>query len=308
MLAELPAQERRAGEDDKLEAVAIKRSVASSITRALIEEGYWTVLSHSWSGVGVPAFMGYDREGNYPRFRYLTRDGRDQAEDAYGVLTPYAFYHNISTNHVPDTKPTPNEDASAFYASIFHRWRDQFDFDFVRHDYVDHVFDSIENDDPDYPCSDRPTPSVLRRCIEGPPPREARRRSPGGAVRGGPGAVRRHRVRSPNGSGDFAIHHEPEPGPDVRDPRPPGGVQRRPHREDLGRVRDRHARRGWASHVGLIADASPRRRWDSAPPVPCPVRELRPSPPPEVRGYGGPGHVVQPKPRDLSGGEPRVGG
>ena len=166
MLADYRLRSVEPDEDDKLEAVAIKRSVASSITRALIEEGYRTVLSHSWSGVGVPAFMGYDREGNYPRSRYLTRDGRDQAEDAYGVLTPYAFYHNISTNHVPDTKPTPNEDASAFYASIFHRWRDQFDFDFVRHDYVDHVFDSIENDDPDYPCSDRPTPSVLRRCIE----------------------------------------------------------------------------------------------------------------------------------------------
>jgi hypothetical protein len=146
--------------------VAIKRSVASLITRALIEEGYWTVLSHAWAGIGIPSFLEYNHDGNYPRFRYLTRDGRDQADQAYGVLTPYAFYHNIPAGRAPGAKPAPNEDSFEFYSSIFHKWRDQFDFDFVRHDYVDHVFDSIVDDDPSYPISDRPTPFVLRHCIE----------------------------------------------------------------------------------------------------------------------------------------------
>jgi hypothetical protein len=52
-----------------------------------------------------------------------------------------------------------------FFNRIFDLWRDDFDFDFVRHDSADHIFDSLWPEDPSLPASDRPSPVIFQACI-----------------------------------------------------------------------------------------------------------------------------------------------
>jgi hypothetical protein len=43
-----------------------KRQLYLSAIDRLIKQGYWTIPAQSWAGQGVPAFSGYNHEGNYP--------------------------------------------------------------------------------------------------------------------------------------------------------------------------------------------------------------------------------------------------
>ncbi len=144
-----------------------KQATYHRIIHTLIDEGYWTVPSQIWAGAGIPAFDDYNFEGNYAEFRHLSRTGEDLSAGAYHALTPYAFYHNIPVNRAPDLHAPPqrNDAAWDYYSDIFAKWRDDFDFDFVRYDSVDHIFDSLLVGDSDLPDSDRPTPAVLAHCI-----------------------------------------------------------------------------------------------------------------------------------------------
>ncbi len=132
----------------------------------LIAEGYWTLPSHTWSGVGLPRFSSYNEQGGYPEFEYLDEKGEDQKEHAFGMLTPYRFYDGLPVNEVPADKPRRCDDVVEFFKEIFPRVRRKYGFDFVRLDYVDHVFDSVVGEDDDYPVSDRITPVVLREVVE----------------------------------------------------------------------------------------------------------------------------------------------
>ncbi|MBN1241756.1 MAG: hypothetical protein JXA15_03500 [Spirochaetales bacterium] len=149
--------------DDAAEAERIERAYYAAI-RGLIERGLWTVLSHAWNGVGLPEFHRYDRDGNYPVFRYRSESGEDVGEAAYSVVTPYAFHDGLPPNRRPDPTRAPerNDDAVEYFARVFDCWRDGFGFDFVRIDSVDHVLDSTLDDAGRFPVSDRPTPEVLR--------------------------------------------------------------------------------------------------------------------------------------------------
>lgn len=151
-------------EGDGEEKIRFKTSVFHGLIKRLIAQGYWTVLSHSWAGVGVPGFRGYHAR-NYPEFLYLDKDGKDRGDNIYGVLTPFSFYHDLPVNRLPDARLEVNEVGMKHFCSIFDYWRDEFGFDFVRYDSVDHIFDSVVQHDGNWPASDRPTPEVLRRCI-----------------------------------------------------------------------------------------------------------------------------------------------
>lgn len=155
-------------ERDSPETAADKEKTWHQIIRTLIDEGYWTILSHSWQGVGVPAYSHYNRSHKYPEFTYITRNGDRQTDGLYAIVTPFKFYHNQTVNRLPDEHNPPIFYPAAvdFYANIFRYWRDEFGFDFVRYDSVDHVFDSVLSHEPSIPTSDRPTPEVLQRCID----------------------------------------------------------------------------------------------------------------------------------------------
>ena len=144
------------------------KEVQGGIIVELIEKGLWTIPSHTWGGVGLPEFTKYNTEHNYPMFEYLDRDGEDQSDHAFGMLTPIKFAEELYVNTLP-TREQPArawEPGIDFFAGLFPAIREKYGFDFVRLDYVDHVFDSVLEGTRDIPLADRPTPYVLERVIK----------------------------------------------------------------------------------------------------------------------------------------------
>lgn len=141
-----------------------KETIYFDLVGELIKQGYWTIPSHTWSGVGIPAYDGYNEEGNYAKFLYLDQHGNNQNDSAYDIVTPFNFYQNLKVNQVTQniTDIKLNEKVVDYYSNIFIYWRDKFEFDFVRHDSLDHIFDSV--DEFGNPQSDRITPSILSIC------------------------------------------------------------------------------------------------------------------------------------------------
>lgn len=153
-------------ETDSPETVQSKRQAYQDAVQLLIREGYWTVPAHSWDSHGLPRFTGYNLQDNYPLFSYQNKEGKDSSSYAYHIVTPFHFYKNIPLQGtLPRQKPELNPAALDLFCSAFLHWRDRHHFDFVRHDSVDHVFDSIFDGDGNWPLSDRPTPAVLSEFI-----------------------------------------------------------------------------------------------------------------------------------------------
>ena len=153
-------------EDPEAES-GLVRATAQGIVRELIAAGLWTIPSHTWGGAGLPGYIGYNDRDGYPLFEYLDAEGEDQSGHAFGMLTPIKTGTGLSVNTNPTAKApsAPYEPGIRFFAGIFAEIRRLARFDFVRLDYVDHVFDSVLEGTRDRPLSDRPTPALLERII-----------------------------------------------------------------------------------------------------------------------------------------------
>lgn len=202
--AALAAEGLETVEQPGADPAAIRRAHGTAL-RMLIERGIWTLPSGTWGGVGLPKFVRYDTKDDYPVFEYRNAEGDDHAEHAFGMLTPFRFYDNLPLNELPgggylpkaakpgadetdattkkkaeekkedktDGKlrlkksqlPIINDEVVDWFADVFPGVQDRYGFDFVRLDYVDHVFDAVLEEDPTVPVSDRCIPEVLRRVI-----------------------------------------------------------------------------------------------------------------------------------------------
>jgi hypothetical protein len=154
-----------AAPDDDAPRRELRRSTYGRLVTALIAAGLWPIPAQSWAGVGIPAFDGYNEAGNYARFAYRGPHGEDLSAQAFHILTPYIFQTGLAANRV-STTGTPFQPGIDSFSAIFSYWRDQFDFDFVRYDSVDHIFDSLIDGDWTKPAADRPSPAVLHTCVE----------------------------------------------------------------------------------------------------------------------------------------------
>jgi hypothetical protein len=82
-------------------------------------------------------------------------------------MTPIKLYKELPPNRCPQASQGQIfQPGVEFFSSIFLKWRDEYGFDFARYDSVDHIFDSLQTADLSLPRSDRPTPQILRTCIE----------------------------------------------------------------------------------------------------------------------------------------------
>lgn len=151
---------------ESIEEYNKKEEIYFNLIKELINKGYWTIPSQVWNGYGVPMYDGYNIEGNYPNFLYLDKYGNNKNDCAFNIVTPYFFYEGLKINqaNVNTEELIINKEVVKFYSNIFTYWRDRFNFDFIRHDSMDHIFDSIgENEEP---LSDRVTPQVIMECIK----------------------------------------------------------------------------------------------------------------------------------------------
>jgi hypothetical protein len=144
------------------------RTAHLEIIHNMIENFIWTIPSHTWNGVGLPEFSHYVADKNYPEFRYINMKGEDHRDHAFGMLTPYKFYDNLPINSFPkdDNLPILDRKVLRFFSSIFLNIRKEYEFDFIRWDYTDHVFDSVYKNNPNIPVSDRITPFVIKKTIQ----------------------------------------------------------------------------------------------------------------------------------------------
>lgn len=139
-----------------------------AVIKRLIAEGWWTLPSHTWNGAGLPRFSSYRQLEGYPEYEYLDAEGEDQGKHAFGMLSPYRLYDGLPINESPDLeekRPVPHGPGVDRLLSVFPAVRERFGFDFVRLDYVDHVFDSTVEQTWDVPASDRLTPAVLQSLL-----------------------------------------------------------------------------------------------------------------------------------------------
>lgn len=145
----------------------ITKKAHREIISELINRGLWTIPSHTWKGAGIPAFKRYIKNGNYPEFEYLSWENEDHKDHAFGILTPYKFYDNLPINKVPPKNSLLILDKNVFdfFSDIFINIQKKYNFDFVRFDYVDHIFDSVIDKGGKIPISDRITPFLLKRTI-----------------------------------------------------------------------------------------------------------------------------------------------
>jgi hypothetical protein len=146
---------------------AVSKKAHYELIDELIAAGFWTVPSHTWKGAGLPEFSHYVDEQDFPEFKYLSTDGEDHREHAFGTLTPFRFYDNIPLNRIPkpNNPPVPNEETIKYFTNIFPALYKKFRFDYLRFDYVDHVWDSVLDKAGKIPISDRITPYVLKKTI-----------------------------------------------------------------------------------------------------------------------------------------------
>lgn len=144
-----------------------KDSCYFKLIGSLIGQGYWTVPSQAWCGLGIPRFKGYNHTHGYAEFEYRDHMGNDAHHYAYHVVTPFAFYHNSGINSPGEAaRMARNDEAVSLFTGIFPRLRQIYGLDFVRYDSVDHIIDSLHPHDPDMPASDRPEPEILRLATE----------------------------------------------------------------------------------------------------------------------------------------------
>jgi len=163
----LDANKMKSVEDRNVDLPTIRR-VHGEIIQLLIKLGFWTVPSHTWGGVGLPRFKEYNFKDNFPRFEYRNYEDEDHETHAFGVLTPFKFYDNLPINEFPkeDNLPTLNQKTLDYFYSIFPNLQKEYGFDFVRVDFVDHVFDSTHNKSDDIPISDRLIPKVIKDTLD----------------------------------------------------------------------------------------------------------------------------------------------
>jgi len=164
----------RRREDDSRELGAAKDKAYFSAIRLCVDNGLWPVPAQARNGVGIPSFLRWDGQGDFPVFSYRDADGLDVGEDAYSVVAPFAFYDDMPTNVAPAGPVVRNGDAVDYYADVFSYWRDSFGFDFVRYNAVDRVFEESLDEEGAVTASDRPSREVVAAAI-----RASRKGAPG---------------------------------------------------------------------------------------------------------------------------------
>jgi len=146
------------------------KNAHEKIVTELKNSGIWTIPSHTWGGAGLPRFTHFNHYQDYPEFEYISIQGEDHKDHAFGVLTPFRFYDGLPINESPtsNSQISLNAETIDYFANIITKVRKWYPFDFVRFDFVDHVFDlptTSTSDGCETPKSDRLTPGLLKYVI-----------------------------------------------------------------------------------------------------------------------------------------------
>lgn len=134
--------------------------------------GYYTVVPHTWNGVGLPGIKEYNKAGHYPIWDYRDIHGADQSAHGMGIHASLKFHTNLAANRTPypddpGWSAESWEPTVAYLSELFPRMHQSYGFDFLRIDYVDHIFKStIAENGKEVVLCEQPSPSQLKRIAD----------------------------------------------------------------------------------------------------------------------------------------------
>lgn len=148
--------------------------IAQIGNQKLREKGYFSVPPQTWNGVGVPSYKKYSYGADMPIWDYRDSKGQDQGQHAIWLHSCFYLHKGMRANRMPDVigqhknaeKVIFNEDTRQFLISYISEIVEQYQFDFVRLDYVDHIFNVQETKDGQLPVSETLTPDELKNMID----------------------------------------------------------------------------------------------------------------------------------------------
>ncbi|MCX8131039.1 MAG: hypothetical protein N3I35_13200 [Clostridia bacterium] len=150
--------------------IELNRKAYLNALKLLRKNGYFTMIPQTWNGAGAAAFKGFYHEGGYPVWNCCDINGKDQTEHSYGAHAAFMFHYNMMPNQLSfqitgklgDCKTVPNDEAVSFLSEFFPRMHRTYGFDFLRIDYVDHIYSNLWNENgEEIPICDSLTPAQI---------------------------------------------------------------------------------------------------------------------------------------------------
>jgi hypothetical protein len=134
--------------------------------------GYYPVVPHTWSGVGLPGIASYHQEGHYPIWDYRDIHGADQSSHAIGIHASLKYHTNLVANRAPYFEDAgwsagSWEPTIEYLSNLFPTMHHTYGFDFLRIDYVDHIFNNtIMEQGREIVLGEQLSPSQLKRIAD----------------------------------------------------------------------------------------------------------------------------------------------
>ena len=155
----LDAEDLLYGEVDK---------VINEINSCILEEGFYTVPPHTWNGFAVPGFKKFASNSRMPIWEYRDKYGQNQGEHAIWLHANYYIHLEMKANNIPCIEENSIRN-KIFFDFIKKYLKDiitRYLFDYIRIDYVDHIFDNISNvGNKEIPLNEMLTPSEILEII-----------------------------------------------------------------------------------------------------------------------------------------------
>lgn len=140
------------------------------MNQAVFDGGYYSVPPHTWNGLCVPGYKKFAYSQDMPIWDYRDAFGNDQGQHAIFLHSNFYMHKGMRANQMPsqltgDTTIKPvekNEDVIAFFTSYIAENVEKYLFDYVRVDYVDHIFNNIkETEEGQIPLNEMFTPQEM---------------------------------------------------------------------------------------------------------------------------------------------------
>lgn len=132
--------------------------------------GYFMVPPHTWNGVCVPDYKTYIGNKKIIIWDYRDMEGNDQEQHAIWLHANLYLHKGMKANRLPaqitgkkeDGVVCRNEETISFIKEYLEEIVGFFGFDYVRMDYVDHIFDNTKKvDGKEIPINEALTPGEI---------------------------------------------------------------------------------------------------------------------------------------------------
>lgn len=140
------------------------------INKRLGELGYYTVPPHTWNGLSIPSFKNYAHNIQAPIWEYKDRYGQNQGQHAIWLHANFYIHKGLTANKMPVSSPL-NDNLNIEFFEFFLKYLknniESYLFDFLRIDYVDHIFDNVKEENGiEIPLNEMLTPVEINKIVK----------------------------------------------------------------------------------------------------------------------------------------------